>query len=100
MISNFKCEFLPLLLHQTDAFCLRERDLLNRLAAEVSQYEARGNSKEYAFIQVRLFASYLPTYLLLFDPLTFIILSGVLELSACRRLGQSFLRKSHTAVFY
>lgn len=41
---------------QTDAFCLRERDLLNRLAAEVSQDVARGNSKEYAFIQSFLFA--------------------------------------------
>ncbi|XP_038902953.1 acyl-coenzyme A oxidase 3, peroxisomal-like [Benincasa hispida] len=41
---------------QTDAFCLRERDLLNGLAAEVSQYEARGDSKEYAFIQSFLLA--------------------------------------------
>ncbi|KAF5732591.1 acyl-coenzyme A oxidase 3 peroxisomal-like [Tripterygium wilfordii] len=35
---------------QTDAFCLRERDLLNRFAAEVSQYQANGESKERAFI--------------------------------------------------
>lgn len=35
---------------QTDAFCLRERDLLNRFAAEVSQFQAQGESKEYAFI--------------------------------------------------
>ncbi|XP_022970956.1 acyl-coenzyme A oxidase 3, peroxisomal-like [Cucurbita maxima] len=41
---------------QTDAFCLRERDILNRLAAEVSQHEAQGDSKEYAFIQSFLLA--------------------------------------------
>lgn len=35
---------------QTDAFLLRERDLLNRFAAEVSQFQAQGESKEYAFI--------------------------------------------------
>ncbi|KAK4577704.1 hypothetical protein RGQ29_027997 [Quercus rubra] len=35
---------------QTDAFFLRERDLLNRFAAEVSQFQAQGESKEYAFI--------------------------------------------------
>ncbi|KAJ9177123.1 hypothetical protein P3X46_012373 [Hevea brasiliensis] len=35
---------------QIDAFCLRERDLLNRFAAEVSQHQAKGESKEYAFI--------------------------------------------------
>ncbi|XP_065873341.1 acyl-coenzyme A oxidase 3, peroxisomal-like isoform X2 [Euphorbia lathyris] len=35
---------------QMDAFCLRERDLLNRFAAEVSQHQAKGESKEYAFL--------------------------------------------------
>ncbi|OAY35337.1 acyl-coenzyme A oxidase 3, peroxisomal isoform X2 [Manihot esculenta] len=35
---------------QIDAFCLRERDLLNRFAAEVSERQANGESKEYAFI--------------------------------------------------
>ncbi|KAJ0053714.1 hypothetical protein Pint_02364 [Pistacia integerrima] len=35
---------------QMDAFCLRERDLLSRFALEVSQHQARGQSKEYAFI--------------------------------------------------
>ncbi|GFS34770.1 acyl-CoA oxidase 3 [Actinidia rufa] len=35
---------------QTDIFCLRERDLLSRFAAEVSQHQARGQNKEYAFI--------------------------------------------------
>ncbi|XP_052207462.1 acyl-coenzyme A oxidase 3, peroxisomal-like [Diospyros lotus] len=35
---------------QTDIFCLRERDLLSRFAAEVSEHQAQGQSKEYAFI--------------------------------------------------
>lgn len=35
---------------QNDALCLRERDLLNHFAAEISQYQAQGESKEYAFI--------------------------------------------------
>ncbi|PIA35061.1 hypothetical protein AQUCO_03600013v1 [Aquilegia coerulea] len=35
---------------QTAIFCLRERDLLIRFAAEVSQHQTRGESKEYAFI--------------------------------------------------
>lgn len=35
---------------QINAFCLRERDLLNRFAAEVSQYQAKGESKELSFI--------------------------------------------------
>ncbi|XP_015055931.1 acyl-coenzyme A oxidase 3, peroxisomal-like isoform X2 [Solanum pennellii] len=34
---------------QNDIFCLRERDLLERFAAEVSQCQAQGKSKEYAF---------------------------------------------------
>ncbi|KDP31760.1 hypothetical protein JCGZ_12221 [Jatropha curcas] len=35
---------------QINAFCLRERDLLSRFAAEVSQHQANGESKERAFI--------------------------------------------------
>lgn len=35
---------------QMDAFCLRERDLLNRFAVEVSKYQKQGRSKEHAFI--------------------------------------------------
>ncbi|KAH6788890.1 acyl-CoA oxidase 3 [Perilla frutescens var. frutescens] len=35
---------------QNDIFCLRERDLLNHFAAEVSRYQAQGESKESAFI--------------------------------------------------
>ncbi|KAL2466601.1 Acyl-coenzyme A oxidase 3 [Abeliophyllum distichum] len=35
---------------QNDIFCLRERDLLNRFAAEVSQYQEHGESKESAFV--------------------------------------------------
>ncbi|XP_049370545.1 acyl-coenzyme A oxidase 3, peroxisomal-like [Solanum verrucosum] len=34
---------------RNDIFCLRERDLLERFAAEVSQCQAQGKSKEYAF---------------------------------------------------
>ncbi|CAK9172865.1 unnamed protein product [Ilex paraguariensis] len=35
---------------QTNIFCLRERDLLNRFAAEVSQHQGQGESKEHALI--------------------------------------------------
>ncbi|XP_044466814.1 acyl-coenzyme A oxidase 3, peroxisomal [Mangifera indica] len=35
---------------QMDVFCLRERDLLSRFAVEVSQHQAMGQNKEYAFI--------------------------------------------------
>nr|KJB50145.1 hypothetical protein B456_008G155500 [Gossypium raimondii] len=35
---------------QMDVLCLRERDLLNRFVAEVSQCQAKGESKEHAFI--------------------------------------------------
>ncbi|MQL80848.1 hypothetical protein Taro_013308 [Colocasia esculenta] len=35
---------------QMDVFYLRERDLLSRLAKEVSKYQGRGESKEYAAI--------------------------------------------------
>ncbi|MBA0766103.1 hypothetical protein Gotri_015178 [Gossypium trilobum] len=34
---------------QMDALCVRERDLLNRFAAEISHYQAKGLSKEHAF---------------------------------------------------
>ncbi|PRQ23880.1 putative acyl-CoA oxidase [Rosa chinensis] len=40
-----------------DTFCLRERDLLNRFAMEVSQQQKQGESKEYS---VLLFQSYQP----------------------------------------
>ncbi|KAK2665823.1 hypothetical protein Ddye_004397 [Dipteronia dyeriana] len=36
---------------QMDAFCLRERDLLSRFVAEVSQFQAKGQTKEIAFMQ-------------------------------------------------
>lgn len=36
---------------QTDIFCLRERDLLIRFAAEMSQLQAQGLSREYALLQ-------------------------------------------------
>ncbi|KAJ4836031.1 hypothetical protein Tsubulata_011355, partial [Turnera subulata] len=36
---------------QIDAFHLRERDLLNRFAAEVAGYQAKGESREYALLQ-------------------------------------------------
>ncbi|XVF02074.1 hypothetical protein REPUB_Repub04eG0144800 [Reevesia pubescens] len=35
---------------QMDVLCLRERDLLNRFVADVSKFQAKGESKEYAFI--------------------------------------------------
>ncbi|XP_022738092.1 acyl-coenzyme A oxidase 3, peroxisomal-like [Durio zibethinus] len=35
---------------QMDALCLRERDLLNRFVAEVSQLKSKGESEEHAFI--------------------------------------------------
>ncbi|KAL6145071.1 hypothetical protein ACLB2K_055759 [Fragaria x ananassa] len=35
---------------QMDAFCLRERDLLNRFALEVSQRQKQGESKEYSVL--------------------------------------------------
>lgn len=35
---------------QTDVFCLRERDLLNRFAAEVSANLKQGRTKEFAFV--------------------------------------------------
>ncbi|KAH9613849.1 hypothetical protein KSS87_007892 [Heliosperma pusillum] len=35
---------------QTDIFCLRERDLLNRFVQEVSAHLKQGRSREYAFV--------------------------------------------------
>lgn len=35
---------------QMDTFCLRERDLLNRFAVEVSNCQKQGQSKEHAFV--------------------------------------------------
>ncbi|WCJ30874.1 Acyl-coenzyme A oxidase 3 peroxisomal [Euphorbia peplus] len=35
---------------QLDVLCLRERDLLNRFAAEVSLHQAKGERKEYALL--------------------------------------------------
>ncbi|XP_010279215.1 PREDICTED: acyl-coenzyme A oxidase 3, peroxisomal-like [Nelumbo nucifera] len=35
---------------QVDIFCLRERDLLNRLASQVAERQAQGESREYAFL--------------------------------------------------
>lgn len=48
------CRVLTTSLFQTDIFCLRERDLLNRFAAEVSQRQVKGESKEYTFAVVRI----------------------------------------------
>ncbi|CBI31502.3 unnamed protein product, partial [Vitis vinifera] len=36
---------------QTDIFCLREQDLLIHFAAEISQLQAHGLSREYALLQ-------------------------------------------------
>ena len=47
--------FLITCLHQMDVLCLRERDLLNRFAVEVSQYQKQGESKEYSFVLVRVY---------------------------------------------
>lgn len=38
---------------QIDPFHLRERDLLRRFVAEVSQYQTEGETEESAFILVR-----------------------------------------------
>lgn len=42
---------------QMDLFCLRERDLLTRFASQVSELQARGESKEHAIIQSYQLAS-------------------------------------------
>ncbi|KAH7577005.1 hypothetical protein JRO89_XS01G0190200 [Xanthoceras sorbifolium] len=39
---------------QMDAFCLRERDLLSRFVVEVSQLQAKGETKEKALMQARI----------------------------------------------
>uniref|UniRef100_A0A2K1WRX5 Acyl-coenzyme A oxidase n=1 Tax=Populus trichocarpa TaxID=3694 RepID=A0A2K1WRX5_POPTR len=48
--SNLTSSTLRSSQFQMNAFCLRERDLLNRFAAEVSLYQSKGESKEHAFI--------------------------------------------------
>ncbi|PON81585.1 Acyl-CoA oxidase [Trema orientale] len=48
--SNLTCSTLRSSQFQMDAFCLRERDLLNRFAVEVSQHQKHGKSKEYSLI--------------------------------------------------
>ncbi|XAR72577.1 Acyl-CoA oxidase [Bertholletia excelsa] len=47
--SHLSSSTLRSIQFQTDIFCLRERDLLNRFAADVSECQAQGESKEYAF---------------------------------------------------
>ncbi|KAL3632758.1 Acyl-coenzyme A oxidase 3, peroxisomal [Castilleja foliolosa] len=56
---NKSCPTIPLQLtestirsiqFQNDIFCMRERDLLNRFSAKVAVYQAKGESKESAFI--------------------------------------------------
>lgn len=81
---------------QIDVFHLRERDLLSRFAAEVSQYQAQGESKESAFLLVRTLPSVVnyPSILSLTYSLK---LFSIPELSACRGPGQSFLRTSNSA---
>jgi acyl-CoA oxidase len=37
-----------------DLFCLRERDLLNQFTKEVSHYLAQGESREKAFMLVKI----------------------------------------------
>ncbi|OAY80584.1 Acyl-coenzyme A oxidase 3, peroxisomal [Ananas comosus] len=46
--ENLTSSILRSFKFQTDIFCLRERDLLKRYADEVSQYQAKGESKERA----------------------------------------------------
>ncbi|KAJ0989396.1 hypothetical protein J5N97_007752 [Dioscorea zingiberensis] len=48
--SNLTRDVLRSIKFQTDIFCLRERDLLNRFASEVSQLQTQGASKENAMI--------------------------------------------------
>ena len=83
-------------LTQIDLFHLRERDLLRRFAEEVSEYQSRGESKESAFILVRI----LPVFFFFFSSILLSLsyslkLFCLPELSARRRIGQSFLRTSN-----
>ncbi|XP_021898386.1 acyl-coenzyme A oxidase 3, peroxisomal-like isoform X2 [Carica papaya] len=48
--SELKSSTLRCSQFQIDAFYLRERDLLQRFASEVSLHQAKGESKEYAFM--------------------------------------------------
>lgn len=82
--GGYEC-FCLLVLYQMDAFCLRERDLLNRFAMEVSQHQKHGQSKEHAFILVRVLCLFIQ--IILFpSPPSYIVLSFLkTELSASRR---------------
>lgn len=90
-----------------DAFCLRERDLLNRFAMEVSQRQKQGESKEYSFLLVSIvhFLKDISIKLFLSLSLSLLTLSGSLiswlfpvpELSTCRGPGKSFLRSNNIA---
>ncbi|XP_039123252.1 acyl-coenzyme A oxidase 3, peroxisomal-like [Dioscorea cayenensis subsp. rotundata] len=51
MPYNLTRDVLRSIKFQTDIFCLRERDLLTRLASEVAQLQTQGESKEIAIIQ-------------------------------------------------
>lgn len=48
--SNLSVSAIRNIKFQTDVFCLRERDLLKRFAAEVFQYQSQGESKENAVL--------------------------------------------------
>ena len=72
-VNSYRNFFLTCL-QQMDAFCLRERDLLNRFALEVSQYLKQGQSKEYAFILVTVHLFFLHSlYLFMFLSLIVIL---------------------------
>ncbi|MED6203976.1 Acyl-coenzyme A oxidase 3, peroxisomal, variant 2 [Stylosanthes scabra] len=78
---------------QLDLFHLRERDLLGRFVAEVSQYQAQGESKESAFNLVSPLPCFVNYSFIDSLPYSLYVLP---ELSSCRGLGQSFLRTSNT----
>lgn len=52
LVNHFEYLSVLTLCFQNDILCLRERDLLNRFAAEVSVRLSQGESKEYAFAMV------------------------------------------------
>ena len=82
-VNSYRNFFLTCL-QQMDAFCLRERDLLNRFVLEASQYLKQRQSKEYAFnlVTVHLFFLHsLYSYLFLF-------LSLIVILSCIRVISQ------------
>lgn len=85
---------------QMNIFLLRERDLLNQLAAEVSHHQVNGQSKEHAFILVRMHIC-LTNFILLLSALSNCCFHfTILELSACWGLGQSFCRSGNIANLY